>query len=105
MTENNLHDSELAERYWKGRELSYKYFDQFYDLIPRHSDFIFWNKVWIFSVQDRRYAPENNFHDFGSSILFEIKKLNSRNVPKQQNGKINCTILCYDIQWKFSAAV
>ena len=41
----------------------------------------------------------------GSSTLFEIKKLNSPNVPKQQNGKINCTILYYDIQWKFSAAV
>lgn len=40
-----------------------------------------------------------------SSTLFEIKKLNSPNVPKQQNGKINCTILYYDIQWKFSAAV
>ena len=40
-----------------------------------------------------------------SSTLFEIKKLNSPNVPKQQNGKINCNILYYDIQWKFSAAV
>ena len=26
----NLHDTNLAELYWKGRELSYKYFDDFY---------------------------------------------------------------------------
>jgi len=27
---NNLHDSKLAEDYWRGRDLSYKYFDDFY---------------------------------------------------------------------------
>ena len=29
----NLHDSDLAKLYWKGRELSYEYFNQFYDSI------------------------------------------------------------------------
>lgn len=30
IAENNLHDSELAELYWKGREISYQYFEDFY---------------------------------------------------------------------------
>ena len=30
IAENNLHDSELAEIYWKGREISYQYFEDFY---------------------------------------------------------------------------
>lgn len=30
IAENNLHDSEFAELYWKGREISYQYFEDFY---------------------------------------------------------------------------
>ena len=30
IAEKNLHDSELAELYWKGREISYQYFEDFY---------------------------------------------------------------------------
>ncbi|MDO5451629.1 MAG: arginine--tRNA ligase, partial [Candidatus Saccharibacteria bacterium] len=30
---HNLHDTEVAKLYWKGRELSYQYFDQFYESI------------------------------------------------------------------------
>lgn len=33
IAENNLHDSELAEIYWRGRELSYQYFEDFYHKI------------------------------------------------------------------------
>ena len=33
IAETNLHDSELAEVYWKGRELSYQYFEDFYHRI------------------------------------------------------------------------
>lgn len=33
IAENNLHDSVLSEIYWKGRELSYKYFEDFYNRI------------------------------------------------------------------------
>lgn len=34
----NLHDSPLAELYWKGRELSYEYFNNFYAKIGVHFD-------------------------------------------------------------------
>jgi len=30
IVQNEVHEGELAERYWKGRELSYRYFDEFY---------------------------------------------------------------------------
>ena len=33
IAEKDLRDSDLANAYWKGRELSYKYFDDFYDRI------------------------------------------------------------------------
>ena len=33
IAEKDLHDSELAEIYWKGRELSYQYFEDFYHSI------------------------------------------------------------------------
>ncbi len=33
IAEKKLHEGEIAELYWRGRELSYKYFDQFYDRI------------------------------------------------------------------------
>lgn len=33
IAEKNIHKGEVAELYWAGRELSYKYFEQFYDRI------------------------------------------------------------------------
>ena len=30
IAENNIHEGELAELYWKGREISYQYFEDFY---------------------------------------------------------------------------
>ena len=33
IAEKKLHDSVLAEKYWRGRELSYEYFDEFYERI------------------------------------------------------------------------
>ncbi|MBR2587281.1 arginine--tRNA ligase [Candidatus Saccharibacteria bacterium] len=36
ISEKNLHDSKLAKDYWRGRELSYAYFDQFYDRLGVH---------------------------------------------------------------------
>ncbi|MBR5389364.1 arginine--tRNA ligase [Candidatus Saccharibacteria bacterium] len=44
IAEKDLHDSDLANAYWKGRELSYKYFDDFYDRI---------------GVKFERYYPES----------------------------------------------
>ena len=56
ISENNLHDSELAERYWKGRELSYKYFDQFYDQI---------------GVKFEKYYPESTVAERGVEVIRE----------------------------------
>ena len=50
----NLHDSKLAEDYWRGRELSYKYFDEFYDKI---------------GVKFEKYYPESSVADKGLGIV------------------------------------
>lgn len=49
-------------------------FDKFYDPILRYSDLIFWDRVWIFSSQERTHIPGNVFKSIGYSILLVIKK-------------------------------
>lgn len=46
----DLHDSELAQLYWRGRELSYEYFDEFYARI---------------GVKFDKYYPESSVADRG----------------------------------------
>ncbi len=48
------HDSPLAELYWRGRELSYRYFDDFYARIGVHFD---------------KYYPESAVADLGLTIV------------------------------------
>lgn len=50
----NLHDSKLAEVYWKGRELSYEYFNNFYAKI---------------GVKFDKYYPESTVADLGLKIV------------------------------------
>ena len=56
----NFHDSKLAELYWKGRELSYDYFKDFYAQIGVHFD---------------KFYPESTVADLGlEKVRTELKK-------------------------------
>lgn len=56
----NLHDTTLAELYWKGRELSYDYFKDFYAQIGVHFD---------------KFYPESTVADLGlEKVKTELKK-------------------------------
>ena len=50
ISEKNLHDTKLAEDYWRGRELSYKYFDDFYEKL---------------GVKFEKYYPESSVASLG----------------------------------------
>lgn len=50
ISEKNLHDTKLAEDYWRGRELSYKYFDDFYEKL---------------GVKFEKYYPESSVAGLG----------------------------------------
>lgn len=55
IVKEDVHDTELAELYWTGRELSYRYFEDFYGKL---------------SVKFDKYYPESTVAEKG---LFEIK--------------------------------
>ncbi|MBR3115879.1 arginine--tRNA ligase [Candidatus Saccharibacteria bacterium] len=65
-----LHDSDLAELYWKGRELSYEYFDQFYASIGVHFD---------------KYYPESTVADLG---LAKVKEQLEKGVYEYSDGAV-----------------
>lgn len=50
----NRHDTKLAEDYWHGRELSYQYFDNFYEKI---------------GVKFEKYYPESSVAGYGLEII------------------------------------
>ena len=54
IAEQNLHDSELANNYWRGRELSYQYFDDFYARI---------------GVKFEKYYPESTVASTGLATV------------------------------------
>ena len=56
----NLHDTDLANLYWKGRELSYEYFENFYDSI---------------GVKFDKYYPESTVAHLGlETVKRELEK-------------------------------
>ncbi len=70
IAQNNRHDSELAEMYWKGRELSYKYFEDFYAKI---------------GVKFDKYYPESTVAGRG---LVEVKNGLSEGVYEMSDGAV-----------------
>ena len=66
----DLHDSDLAELYWKGRELSYEYFDNFYDSI---------------GVKFDKYYPESTVAGLG---LKTIKEQLEKGVYEVSDGAV-----------------
>lgn len=57
---DNVHGTELADLYWKGRELSYQYFENFYARI---------------GVKFDKYYPESSVAELGlSTVLDELEK-------------------------------
>ena len=56
IAEQNLHDSQLAKDYWRGRELSYQYFDNFYARLGIHFE---------------KYYPESSVASKGLTIVKE----------------------------------
>ncbi len=66
----NLHDSELAEVYWRGRELSYDYFNQFYATI---------------GVKFDKYYPESTVANLG---LEKVKEQLEKGVYEVSNGAV-----------------
>lgn len=66
----NLHDSDLAKLYWQGRELSYQYFDNFYDSI---------------GVKFDKYYPESTVAELG---LTKVKEQLEKGVYKISNGAV-----------------
>ena len=65
-----LHDSPLAELYWKGRELSYQYFDQFYNSI---------------GVKFDKYYPESTVANLG---LEKVKEQLNQGVYEYSNDAV-----------------
>ena len=70
IAEKDLHDSELAEIYWKGRELSYQYFEDFYHSI---------------GVKFDKYYPESTVAGRG---LTEVKKGLEQGVYEMSDGAV-----------------
>jgi arginyl-tRNA synthetase len=68
--QNNLHDSKLAEMYWKGRELSYQYFEDFYGRI---------------GVKFDKYYPESTVAGRG---LAEVENGLARGVYEMSDGAV-----------------
>ena len=66
----NLHDSALAELYWKGRELSYQYFDDFYASI---------------GVKFDKYYPESTVANLG---LQKVKEELEKGVYEMSDGAV-----------------
>lgn len=56
INKEKIHEGEVAEIYWRGRELSYQYFDDFYAKIGVHFD---------------KYYPESEVADLGLSKVKE----------------------------------
>ena len=65
-----IHDSELAELYWRGRELSYDYFRNFYDSI---------------GVKFDKYYPESTVAALG---LKTVKEQLAKGVYEYSNGAV-----------------
>ena len=70
IAQNDRHDSELAELYWRGRELSYKYFEDFYEKI---------------GVKFDKYYPESTVAGRG---LEEVRKGLEAGVYEESEGAI-----------------
>lgn len=70
IAQNNRHDSELAELYWRGRELSYQYFEDFYESI---------------GVKFDKYYPESTVAGRG---LTEVKKGLEQGVYEMSDGAV-----------------
>ena len=66
----NLHDTTLAELYWKGRELSYDYFKDFYAQIGVHFD---------------KFYPESTVADLG---LVKVKEELEKGVYEMSDGAV-----------------
>ncbi|MBR5939135.1 arginine--tRNA ligase [Candidatus Saccharibacteria bacterium] len=66
----NLHDSKIAELYWKGRELSYEYFDNFYASI---------------GVKFDKYYPESTVAALG---LKTVKEQLEKGVYEMSGGAV-----------------
>ncbi len=66
----NLHDSDLAKLYWKGRELSYDYFNAFYDSI---------------GVKFDKYYPESTVADLG---MAKVKEQLEKGVYEYSDGAV-----------------
>ena len=66
----DLHDSDLAKLYWRGRELSYDYFNQFYDSI---------------GVKFDKYYPESSVAGLG---LKTVKEQLEKGVYEVSNGAV-----------------
>ena len=70
ISKNDIHDGKLAEMYWKGRELSYQYFEDFYNSI---------------GVKFDRYYPESTVADRG---LSEVKNGLEKGVYELSDGAV-----------------
>lgn len=70
IAQNDLHDSELAEMYWKGRELSYQYFEDFYGRI---------------GVKFDKYYPESTVAGRG---LAEVRKGLEQGIYEESDGAV-----------------
>ncbi len=66
----NLHDSDLAKLYWRGRELSYDYFDNFYNSIGLKFD---------------KYYPESTVAELG---LKKVEEELEKGVYEKSNGAV-----------------
>ena len=69
IADNNLHNSELSELYWKGREISYQYFEDFYKRV---------------GVKFDKYYPESTVAKRGFS---EVKE-HVGDVYEESNGAV-----------------
>lgn len=109
----DLHDTELAELYWRGRELSYQYFEKFYDQIGVKFDKYYPES----SVVDRglsevRAHIGTTYEESGGAIVYKGEKvglhtrvfINREGVPTYETKDVGLIFTKWD-DWHFDESI
>ncbi len=113
INEQDLHDSELAKLYWKGRELSYKYFEDFYAKIGLKFDkFYPESSVAGRGLQEVREHVGTVYEESDGAIVYKGEKvglhtrvfINREGVPTYEAKDVGLIFTKWD-DWHFDESV
>ena len=113
IAENNIHDGELAELYWKGRETSYQYFEDFYKRVGVKFD-----KYYPESTVAKRGLSEVKEHtpevytESDGAVVFEGEKydlhtrvfINAEGLPTYEAKDVGLIFTKWD-DYKFDKSI